>query len=1069
MTELQRVERGFADAILEASGNVIIVLDAEGHIVRFNHAAEAVTGWRYTELAGRPIWDFLIPPERQADVRKVFDHLVAGRIANRHENDWILRDGSRRLFDWYNTVLQDADGYVTHVIAQGYDITERKAAEARIERDREQQAVLRELLEIVLLGDALEATLQRCLDRILNVSWLSLLPKGGIFLMDENGQGLRLVSSHELSPHILAACGRLPLGCCHCGRAAASGEMQFAACVDERHEITYSGITDHGHYSLPIASGGQVLGVLVLYLPPHFERDAANEQFILSVTDILAGLLVRNRAEQALRDNERRLEAQVRERTAELARAQTLAHLGSWRLDIAANRLAWSDEAYRLFGVAPGTPLTLESFVACVHPDDRERVSAAWDAALAGAPYDIEHRVVIDSEVRWLRELAEIQRDSEGRPRIAFGAVQDITARKLAEVARERALAEAERLAQARSDFLANMSHEIRTPLNAVLGMAQIGLRESHGRKAEQAFGRILSSGQLLLGVVNDILDFSKIEAGKLNLDRTPFNLGSAIDHVLDLTAGRAYAKGLSIELNEAADLPKVCLGDQLRLSQVLVNLLGNAIKFTERGRVALEVRRDGADLSFRVADSGIGMSAEQQTRLFRPFEQADGSTTRRFGGTGLGLAISKRLADLMGGMIGVQSEPGRGSVFELRLPLKAEEGTDPQPHPTACDAFMLAGLAGDETQKLRTALEAQGRRVCCVDGAETALHTACCFPLLEAGCLGQPEILAAVASAVRDGRRLALAVRPGEAQRLPDALREQAYLIEYPLRARHLVDACAAMERSQTRTVPGGRLAGLRVLAAEDNEVNRLILADILALERAHVAFAGNGREALEQLEAAGLAAFDVVLMDVQMPVMDGYEATHRLCELAPGLPVIGLTAHAMQEDRERCLAAGMVQHLTKPIDVDALVAAILRHCRRPSLLPEAGAEPASSGPATPPEERTDTPVIDWAELLERFGGRQAFIDKLAATALDSQTQTPARLRDIVARSDRDALIFTAHSLKGMAGNLKATRLFELAKRTEASARQGEPEAMALAARLADTAQELLDALAERCRRARA
>jgi len=399
-------------------------------------------------------------------------------------------------------------------------------------------------------------------------------------------------------------------------------------------------------------------------------------------------------------------------------------------------------------------------------------------------------------------------RDRSGRLIGVFGIARDITDRKRADAADAARLA-AERLAREKGEFLANMSHEIRTPLNAVLGFAQVGRRASESPRSRRSFDRILDSGELLLGVINDILDYSKLEAGKLTLERVPVDIDAMLERAAGLMAAKARAKDLKFRVDIAPDLPAGCLGDGLRLSQVLVNLLSNAIKFTEHGDITLAAARDGDELVFRVADTGIGMDAAQIGRLFAAFEQADSSTTRQYGGTGLGLAISKRLIDLMAGSIRVDSQPGRGSRFELRLPYLAAEAP------------------------------------------------------------------------------------------VPD----------------------------ETRNADGPRLTGLNLLAAEDNEVNRLVLEDILDLEGARLTCVENGREAVDRVRHTGPDAYDLVLMDIQMPEMDGYEATRRLHEIAPNLPVIGLTAHAMADERAKCIAAGMVEHVAKPIGIDVLVETILRY----------------------------------------------------------------------------------------------------------------------------------------------
>jgi hypothetical protein len=404
----------------------------------------------------------------------------------------------------------------------------------------------------------------------------------------------------------------------------------------------------------------------------------------------------------------------------------------------------------------------------------------------------------------------------EGRVVGAVVSFVDISQRKALDAARDQALLEAERLARVKSEFLANMSHEIRTPLNGVLGLAQIGMRENAGRgKASETFAKIIQSGKLLLGIINDILDYSKIEAGKLTLEAVPMRPVEVVRDVATLMHARAQAKGLQFRIRKAPDLPEVCLGDPLRLGQVLMNLLANAIKFTEAGNVTLSVARDGDALLFTVSDTGIGMSPEQIERLFRPFEQGDGSTTRRFGGTGLGLAITHRLLVLMGGTITVESEPGKGTTFCVRLPCEVTQPADVAP----------------------------------------------------------PKAIA-------------------RADRLP--------------------------------------LAGLRILVAEDNAVNQEVIRDLLESDGARVELADNGRIAVTRVAGSDGKDFAIVLMDIQMPEMGGHEATRRIRELDPSLPVIGQTAHAFAEEKAACLAAGMVAHIAKPIDPDQLVELILRHARR-------------------------------------------------------------------------------------------------------------------------------------------
>ncbi|WP_372724053.1 PAS domain S-box protein [Immundisolibacter sp.] len=661
-------------------------------------------------------------------------------------------------------------------------------------------------------------------------------------------------------------------------------------------------------------------------------------------------------------------QADLLEKQQALSEAQRIAQVGSWSRRLDTRTIVWSDETYRLYGVSPEQFVPEpEAVMALVQAEDRPLMRAWLEACFAKQePADVEFRVTHpDGQVRMLSGRGMLETDADGTAIGMVGTVQDITERRTLELELEQhrnhleelvqtrtaeleaARDEAQRLTRVKSEFLANMSHEIRTPMNAVLGLARIGVRDSAGRDSHATFARIGTAGEHLLDVINDILDYSRIEAGRLALETDSFALVGAVDHLNSLIRERAEAKGLTLSIELAPDLPQWVTGDALRLRQILVNLLGNAVKFTVAGEVCLQVSRHAERLNFKVTDTGIGMTAEQLARLFQPFEQADSSTTRRFGGTGLGLAISRSLAEQMGGEITVESAPGVGSSFTLSLPL----------------------------------------------------------PEAEAG------------SAKRDSRFA------------PAALAQR-------------------------------RLAGLRLLAAEDVEVNRLVLDDLLTHEGAQVVFAEDGQQALDRLQEAGVDSFDAVLMDVQMPVMDGYEATAHLHRLAPWLPVIGLTAHVMAEARERCLEAGMVEHVAKPIDVDELVSVILRYAgggkswtlsRSADSADTSDAADAASGP------------IDWPALLARYGGRQAFVSQLVSVVLDSHQTTSAELRQAADAQDLDAIAFSAHALKGLAGNLMARDVAALAREVEVCARSGEARTGFLAGELAREVDLLLAALAGR------
>lgn len=512
------------------------------------------------------------------------------------------------------------------------------------------------------------------------------------------------------------------------------------------------------------------------------------------------------------------------------------------------------------------------------------------------------------------------------------------------------ALQRAEGAARLKSDFLARMSHELRTPLNAVIGLAQLGLREDpQPERKDNHYARIMTAGRHLLRVVNDVLDFSRIEAGKMAIESVPLQLRQVLEGSMAMVEQEARTKSLALAVRVDDTAPEWVLGDAQRLQQVLVNLLANAVKFTERGQVLLRVSWARDHGTFTVSDTGIGLSDEQRSRLFMPFEQGDSSTARRYGGSGLGLVISRHLAREMGGDLVATSELGRGSEFTVSLPLPTvQTGAVP-------------------TAAVSTAAEAQ----------------------------------------------------PAGA---------------------------------------GPRLAGLRLLVAEDIEVNRYLVGRILSGEGAEVRFAENGREAVQTLTAAHAAGerFDAVLMDVQMPLMDGYQATRELRALAPDLPVIGLTAHALPEERARCLQAGMVAHLGKPIDHEELIAVLVRVAQglpappRAEPIPPAGAATVAAAVAA---TAADAPscAVDWAGLEKQLGVGGHFIDRLALLMLASLGATPGLLRSAAHAGQVAEIARLAHTVRGVAGNVGVDRVFTLAGAAESGAKAGAPgtadHALALAA----------------------
>jgi len=547
-------------------------------------------------------------------------------------------------------------------------------------------------------------------------------------------------------------------------------------------------------------------------------------------------------------------------------------------------------------------------------------------------------RTILDSTIE-----AIVGIDAHGRVAYANGAggavlvLQDVSERQRSERAAALALQQAEQLARVRSEFVANMSHEIRTPLNGIIGLTDVMLLQKRlDADSSKLLRHIQESGHLLLAVVNQILDFSKIEAGKLELESQPFSLAEVIDQAVGTNMPAVQAKGLHFSIEEAPDLPAKLMGDRMRLTQVLVNLINNAVKFTPHGSIGLSAEVDlhhtaTPKLVLRVTDSGVGLSEQQIERLFDAFVQADTSTTRRFGGTGLGLTISQRIINLMGGSIRAANRPAGGAVFEIVLPL----GNDYQAQaPTTTCPVKLVGLPALEAQSFAAELQAWHAEVRTIDSFGHLSRWDLTGPeaeilVLPAEALSDPVTRHHVHAALDAGRCVAVATSVGQPWSMAAEYAGQVIPLDRPLRARHLFERCLPVAAAGQKPSVTGRLTGVHILAAEDNRMNQMVLQQLLEHEGCAVTLAINGEHALSTLQDRGSNEFDLVLADIQMPGMDGYELSRRIARLDPLLPVLALTASTLPEDRYRSFEAGMREHIVKPVDLDTLVACIHRHSR--------------------------------------------------------------------------------------------------------------------------------------------
>jgi PAS domain S-box-containing protein len=1082
-----RQERDFTNAVIDTAGALVVVLDPEGRILRFNRAAEQLSGYSLAEVRGRLLWEVgLIPAEDVPGVKQAFEQLRGNPslFLNRHENFWRTKQGALRLIDWTNTALVSADGKVEFVIGTGLDITDRKLAELALKESEERY---RDLFENA--SDLVQSVDREGRFLYVNRAWKETLG------YDETQiQQMRVfdIIHPDYRQHCQMLFQRLMAG-----ELLENVEAAFVTANGETVWVE-GNVNCRFEDGVMVATRGIFRNIT--------ERKKAAEELERQSrrAQLLADLSLKIR--QSL-DIAEILETAVTEIQALLKADRVLVY----RFQPDGSGIISNEKTQ------PGIPSLMGEVIE--DPCFQEKYAQLYSQGRVRVVSDVESEGLEPCYLELLRKMQvkanlvvpllmeqrlwglllahqcsaprqwqpfEIELLSQLANQIGIALTQAalLERERKRSLELEQARKAAEQAAQAKSSFLATMSHEIRTPMNAVLGMTGLLLETPLTPEQRDFVETIRVSGDALLTLINDILDFSKLEAGEMELEILDFDLRSCLEEVADLFASTAHAKGLELAVLMPPEVPRYLRGDASRLRQILNNLVSNAVKFTHQGEVVIQAElmqetTTHVQLRLSVRDTGIGIPKEAQAKLFQPFTQVDASTTRKYGGTGLGLAICKQLTELMGGKIFLESEEGRGSTFSVELTLER------QPY-----AQQLSQPA------VRIPVDLQGKRLLVVDDNATnrkiLRYQATAWGMMVEEAENAYRAMDKLRQAVREGRPFPLAVLDmqmpevdgetlgrwikadpqlsqtqlvmmtsvglGEHSRRAAEIGFAAYLVK-PVKQSRLQEALVmALGKSsglstsllgmspvlpQTTPREDRPRQSLRILLAEDNPVNQKVALRQLESLGYKADVVANGQEVLDLLQQV---RYDLILMDCQMPVMDGYEATRRLRQRERGsghhTVVIALTANAMREDRERCLQAGMDDYLSKPVlkeDLERVINYWSRQIASSALGAANGptSEVASPAPPSPKgasgnSDPTLPYPIDSAYLERVTGGDSQFQRELLQVFVQDCQNLLPRLRQAVAAGNAEDLRKIAHRLKGASANVGAHAFSQAARELE-------------------------------------